>query len=120
MLVTWGLTAGIFAEAPVVRLVQSTAVWLALALMMLAAVVLFSCRMSTLAALAAGVALFAVLGILTLWGPALRYTPAGLLGAPTQILAGESASLASPLVTTAAATLLLIAAATRVFRRVEI
>ena len=97
-----------------------TAVWIALALLLLAVVALFSCVMSTLAALAAGFAAYAVMGILTLWGPAIRYSPAGLLGAPAKLLAAEPVSLAWPLATTAAAIVVLMAIAVWAFRRVEI
>ena len=119
-LITWGLTAAIFSEAPPARLFAATAAWLVFALMLLAAMVLLSSAMSTLAAVGVGVGIFAALGILNLWGPAVRYTPAGLLGAPSNLLLGQAANTTWPLVTGAAVTVGLVAAAVWVFRRVEI
>lgn len=119
-LVTWGLTAAIFGEAPPERLFGPTAVWIVLALLLLAVVALFSCFMSTLAALAMGFGAYAVMGILTLWGPAVRYSPAGLLGAPSKMLAAEPVTLTWPLATCAVTIVALMAAAVWAFKRVEI
>lgn len=119
-LVTWGLTVALFTKAPPERLVTGTAAWLALALLLLAVVILCSCVMSTLAALAAGFGAYALLGIATLWGPAVRYSPVGLLGAPAKLLAGEAVDLTWPFATAAGVTLLLVAASVWLFRRVEI
>ena len=119
-LVTWAVTAAIFAEAPPERLFSATAVWLAFGLVLLAVMVLLSAAFSTLAAVGAGVGVFAALGILTLWGPAVRSTPAGLIGAPSQVLADTGTHLAVPLLTAALSIPLLVVAAIWVFRRQEL
>ena len=119
-LATWGVTAAIFGEAPPLRLLEASALWLAFALVMLAAMVMWSSAFSTLAALGAGMATFVVVGLLTLWGPTAHYTPAALVGAPTAALAGTSPEVLWPLVTAALAVLLLVFAATRIFAAKEI
>jgi ABC-2 type transport system permease protein len=119
-LVTWGLTRVLFDEAPPARLLESTGAWIAFALMLLAVMVLLSSVMSTLAAVGSGVGVFALLGILNLWGPAVRYTFVGLLGAPAQLLQGTARDLTWPIATAIAAVPLLIASAVAAFRRVEI
>ncbi len=118
--VTWAVTAAIFGEAPPEPLVSATAVWLVFALVLLAAMVLLSAAFSTLAAVGAGVGVFAALGILTIWGPAVRNTPVGLIGAPSRILQSQSAQATGPLVAAAVAIPLLVLAAIWVFRRQEL
>ena len=119
-LVTWGVTAAVFGEAPLERLFLATAVWVVFALVMVAFMLIFSSAFSTLAAIGAGVGAFAVLGILTMWGPAVRLTPAGLIGAPAQVLADKAPNLAWPLATAAISIPLLVLAAVWVFRRQEL
>lgn len=117
---TWGVTAAVFGEAPPARLFAASALWLALGLFLLAVMVLWSSALSTLAALGAGIGSFVLLGLLTLWGPSLRNTPAGLIGTPGEALAGASPSVLWPLVTAGVAIPLLVWAATRVFGRRDI
>ncbi len=119
-LITWGLTAAIFTEAPPAHLFAATGAWLVFALLLLAAMVLLSSAMSTLAAVGVGVGIFAALGFLTLWGPASRYSPAGLLGVPSKLMLGQADYIVWPLITGAVVAVLLVATAVLVFRRVEI
>lgn len=116
----WIGTLAVFGEAPPERLLSATTAWLGLALMLLAAMVLFSATLKSLAAGGVGVAAFFGLSVLTLWGPAVRYSPAGLLPAMTDLLAGEQVAIVWPSVTTALVTLALLACAEAVFRRAEI
>ncbi|MDP2299305.1 MAG: ABC transporter permease [Coriobacteriia bacterium] len=120
-LLTWGLTYAIFAEAPVAPLVEATGAWLALGLMFLALMELFSSAMDSQAG-AAGLGFlgFIAIGIATLWAPAVEYSPAGLLGAPTALVIGESVALGWPVGSTLALTALLVATAVLVFRRREL
>lgn len=119
-LVTWGVTALVFDQAPPGRLFAASALWLAFGLLLLALMVLWSSAFSTLAALGAGIGSFVLLGILSLWGPALRYTPAGLVSAPGAMLAGRSPDVFWPLVATALAIPFVIWVAARVFGRRDI
>jgi ABC-2 type transport system permease protein len=119
--VTWGVTCAIFAKAPPAPLVEATAAWLALGLLFLALMALLSSALDSQAG-AAGLGFlgFVAIGIATLWAPAVEYSPAGLLGAPTSLVMGESVALGWPVGTSLALTALLVAGAAMVFRRREL
>lgn len=119
-LVCWGITYLTFSEAPFERLATSTATWLGFALMLLAVMTLLSSAFKSLAAGGLGIGVFFVLSILPLWGPALRYSPAGLGSAPNALLAGESPALVWPIATAAIGVVVLVTAAVLVFSRREI
>lgn len=119
-LVCWGATYATFGEAPIARLASSTGAWLAFALLMLAVMTVLSSAFKTLAAGGLGIGAFFVLSILPLWGPALRYSPAGLSSAPNALLVGESPALLWPLATAAIGVVALVTAAVYVFKRQEI
>lgn len=120
-LATWGLTYAIFAEAPLAPLAQATGAWLLTGALFLALMVALSAAMDSQAG-AAGLGFlgFIVLSIATLWKPAMDYSPAGLLSAPTTLVMGESATLGWPIATTVALTLVCVAAAVLVFRKREL
>lgn len=119
--VTWGITLAVFGEAPLDRLVASTAAWLVLALLFLALMEALSASIDSQAGAAGlGLAAFMLLSIATLWGPLQRYSPAGLMNAPAEIVVGKPVELLWPLVTTATAIVVLIAVAASVFRRREL
>jgi ABC-2 type transport system permease protein len=119
-LVTWGLTYAVFAEAPLAPLAGATGAWLVLALAFLALMLALSAAIDSQAG-AAGLGFlgFIAVSIALLWAPAVKYSPAGLMGAPTELVMGESASLGWPVATTLALTALLVAVAVAVFRRRE-
>ncbi len=116
----WAGTLAVFGEAPPERLLLSTVTWLGVALLLHAAMTLLSARLRSLAAGGAGIGVFFGLSVLSLWGPAVRYSPAGLLPAMAALLAGEEVALAWPSVTTAIAVAALLAAAIAAFKRAEI
>jgi ABC-2 type transport system permease protein len=120
-LATWGLTYAIFAEAPLAPIAQATGTWLLTGALFLALMVALSAAMDSQAG-AAGLGFlgFIVLSIATLWKPAMDYSPAGLLSAPTTLVMGESATLGWPIATTVALTLACVAAAVLVFRKREL
>lgn len=98
--VTWGITAAIFGEAPFAPLAEATGAWLVFGVMFLAVMTLLSVIVNSQAGAAGtGLAVFLVLSILTLWGPALDYSPAGLVNMPTDLVLGEAADTLWPLVT---------------------
>lgn len=118
---TWGVTLAVFGEAPLRPLVEPTAVWLAFAALVVALMTLASVLVpSPSGAAGLGVGIYAAMTIVALWGWAVEHTPAGLLGAPGALLAGERPPLAWPLATAAAATVAVLAAATLVFSRREL
>ena len=118
---TWLATLPFFPDPPLTPLVQATAVWIVLGLFFLALMLLISAAIDSQAGAAGlGLAAYLVISILTVWGPAVRYGPAGLVGAPTEIAMGEAGSLLWPIVVTLALTAALVAAAVAVFRRREL
>jgi len=120
-LATWGLTYAVFAEAPLAPLAQATATWLALGVMILALMVALSAAIDSQAG-AAGLGFlgFIALSIATLWSPAVEHSPAGLLGAPTNLVMGKPVTLGWPLATTFALTAVFVLVAVAVFRRREL
>ncbi|MBE0476504.1 MAG: ABC transporter permease [Coriobacteriia bacterium] len=120
-LLTWGVTYAVFGEAPYRPLAEATGVWLVWGLMLLGIMTLLSVAVDSQAGAAgAGLGVFLVLSVLSLWGPALRYTPAGLVGAPTDVVMSRPGDLLFPLVTGAATGALALAAAVRLFERKEL
>lgn len=120
-LLTWGVTYAIFAEAPLAPLAGATGTWLAFALLFIALLELLSAAMdSQSAAVGLGFGAYALLGIGALWEPAVRYSPCGLLGAPTEIVTGSADSVLWPVAVSLLLALALVGLAVAVFRRREL
>ncbi len=120
-LATWGITYAIFAEAPLAPLAEATGAWLLFALMFVALMELLSAVLDSQAGAAGiGFGAYILLSVATLWAPMLDYTPAGLVGAPTNIVLGESGALGWPIAVTLALTALFAAGAVYVFKRREL
>lgn len=136
-LLAWGLTAALFPATPLLPFVGVSAVWLVLALMVMAATVWASGLASgPLPAVGVGIAVWLVLTVGGVWDVAYRYTPAGLSGLVGKIAAGggsgglgggglgggglSAGDLVWPLVTGALAVVLLLAGAVASFRRREL
>jgi len=118
---TWGLTLAVFGQAPVGELARATALWLALGTLLLALMTLLSVLLRSQAAAAGvGLAVYFLLVILTVWEPAVRHTPAGLLAAPAQLAAGGAPPLAWPLATGALVSAAAVLAAMAAFRHQEL
>ncbi len=119
--VTWGMTYLIFAEAPVRVLAEATGVWLASALFITGVMTLISALVGSQSGAAGlGFGVLVLLSIVTLWGPAVEYSPAGLLIAPNAVLLGTGMSIAWPLATSALATVALVGGAVLAFGRKEL
>jgi ABC-2 type transport system permease protein len=119
--VTWGITRAVFGEAPVGLLAETTGAWLAFGVVLLGVMTLLSASVSSQAGAAgAGFGVFVVMSLLTLWEPMVRYTPAGLVGAASAVLADKHPDLLWPLVTGALMVGLCVAAAVGVFARREL
>lgn len=98
--ICWLMTLAIFGSAPVTELVQSTALWLLLALLFVCLMTLLSVLVNAQAGAAgAGIALYFVLSILSQWGPAQQGSPAGLLTAATGVINGDSVPVLVPVIT---------------------
>ncbi|MBN9326812.1 MAG: ABC transporter permease subunit [Cellulomonas sp.] len=120
-LVTWGLTAAFFGTAPGSGLWGSALVWLVLAVQFIALMTLLSVVIGSAAGAAgAGLGVYVLLSIASIWKPLARYSPAGLPTQATALAAGTEASALWPVVTWLVLSVLLVAAAALVFRRKEL
>lgn len=114
-------TYGVFSEAPLQRLLASSGAWLASALLAVALTEALSAAMPTIAAGIGGLVAWWLLGgLLSLWEPAVTYSPVGLLSAPADLLAGKDVALGWPLATTALLVVALVAVAGAIFARREL
>lgn len=121
MLITWGLTLIWFPDAPFGPLVAATAAWLLFALLLVAVVMLGSAAVDSGAGAAGiGLGFFFLLMLSGVWGPMLRWTPAGMAGAPAALGADLEVEVLWPAVTTAILTAVLVWAAVKVFERREL
>lgn len=120
-ILTWGLTLAIFGEAPVTPIAQATGAWLLLAALFVALMVLLSAVLDSQAGAAGlGFVGYIVLSIVTLWKWPLKYSPAALINAPNELLAGKPLQLAWPIAATVLLTVVLVGAAVFVFDRREL
>lgn len=114
------VTILVFGEAPPAELWGPTLVWLVFAALLISISVLLSSVVSTLAAAGIGVGVFFALSLGALWGPAVKYSPVGLVTAPTELLAGKDPSTAWPIATGIAAAFICTAVAAALFSRREL
>jgi ABC-2 type transport system permease protein len=119
--VTWLVTLATFGEAPLGVLASSTGAWLAWGVLLVATMTLASTLVNSLAGAAGlGFAALIALSIATLWGPALEYSPAGLMNAPSALVVGDAVALTFPLLTALGLAVALVLAAVRTFTRAEL
>lgn len=120
-LVTWAVTLAAFGEAPVGLLLAATGAWLVWGLLFVGIMVFFSSLVGAQAGAAGlGLAAFIGLSVLSVWGPAVRYSPVGLVGAPGDLVLGRGGPLFWPITTGLLLTLCAIVAAVAVFARKEL
>jgi ABC-2 type transport system permease protein len=118
---TWAVTWAVFGEAPWLNLATATGAWLIWAWMFVAIMLFLSALLGSQAGAAGlGLAAFALLSIPAIWDGAARFTPSGLLGAPTQIVMGTAGALFWPMITTIVLTAVAVAGAMAVFARKEL
>ena len=121
MLVTWGVTLIWFPDAPFGPLLAATAAWLLFALLLVAVVLLGSAAVDSGAGAAGiGLGFFFLLMLSGIWGPMLRWTPAGMVNAPVALGADVEVDLLWPALTTAILIVALVWAAVKVFERREL
>lgn len=119
--VAWAATYLVFGEAPVADLVAGVGIWAVMALLLTTAMLLISAGVASQPGAAGiGLAAYAILAVLSIWGVTQRFTPAGLFDAVYGSLAGESASLLWPVLTALVGMGVLLAGAVIVFRHKEI
>jgi len=121
MLITFGFTLVFFPDAPFWPLLAATAAWLLFALLLVAVVLAGSAAVDSGAGAAGiGLGFFVLLMIAGIWGPLVRWTPAGMVNAPVALGADMDVAILWPALTTAALTAVFVALAVRVFERREL
>jgi len=118
--VTCGVTLAVFGEAPAAPLFKAAGIWLVFAILLVAIAVLLSCLLSTLAAAGTAVLVYFVISIASAWGPAVRWSPAGLVGAPSALIASKAVDVGWALATSVAFTGVFLLAAIAAFDRREL
>lgn len=121
-LITWGLSAVVFGDAPGGPLWSAAGIWLVLALLYLSVMTLLSVLVPS-AAGAAGVGLgvFVLLSIGSIWKPIASYSPAGLAGRAATLAAGTATdSVAWPTVISLLLCVVAVGLAATLFRRQEL
>ncbi len=120
-LVTWGVTYAVFAEAPLRPLAEATGAWLALALLFVGLMLALSAVMDSQSGAAGlGFVVFITTSLGGLWRWAAEHTPAGLFGAPSDVVTGQAGPLGWPIVSALALTGGLVTAAILIFGRREL
>lgn len=120
-LVTWDLTKFVFNKSPGGPLWTAVLGWLALAIFFLGVMTLLSSLLSSQAGAAGiGLGVFTALSLAGMWEPLQKYSPAGLVGAPTALAAGKETAILSPVVTSLGLAVLLVMIAAEVFRTKEL
>ncbi len=116
----WAVTLAVFGEAPLGGFTESVLIFLALAAFIVAIMLLCSTVVNTQAG-AAGLGLLAYLvaSILSGWGPARDYSPAGLFSAVGAVLTRDNVPVLGPAIATIVATALILALTIAIFTRQE-
>jgi hypothetical protein len=121
MLLCAVLTRVIFGPAPTWPLAHAVLLWLAYALLLVAAMTFFSAAFAARGAAAGGGLAFFFLGFLiAIWEPTVRLTFVGLLPAASKAALGQPVTAFWPLLTAAAASVVSAALAIVVFERKEL
>jgi ABC-2 type transport system permease protein len=120
-LVTWGLTAAVFGQAPGSALWSSSHVWLVFGVLFIALMTLLSVLIGSAAGAAgAGFGAYALVSIAAIWKPLGTYSPAALATMPSSLAAGKDVAVLWPVLTSLLLAAALVALASRAFRRSEL
>lgn len=121
-LITWGITAAVFGEAPGNTLWRSSLLWLVLGVLFVALMALLSVLVPAPAGAAgAGLGAYVLLSIGAIWNPLNSYSPAGITGQATSIASGAEVPTSFWAVTTSLVlSLALVCLAAMLFRRKEL
>lgn len=114
-----GLAYGVFGSLPLSPLLGGVGLWLALALLYTAAMVVLSSRIGSQSALG-GIGIYIVFSLFTLSAPLQQHTPAGIGAAAEGLVRANGTAWAWPLITTLVIAALLVTASGRIFARREI
>jgi len=120
-LVTWGLTAAIFGQAPGSALWSSSLVWLVFGVLFIALMTLLSVLIgSSAGAAGVGIGAYALVSIAAIWKPLGTYSPAALTKVTSSLLAGKDVAVLWPVLTSLLLAAALFALAALTFRRSEL
>jgi len=120
-LITWGLTAAIFGQAPGSALWSASLVWLVYGVLFIALMTLLSVLIgSSAGAAGVGIGAYALVSIAAIWKPLGTYSPAALATLPSSLVAGKDVAVLWPVLTSLLLAAVLFALAARAFRRSEL
>ena len=117
-LLTWGLTAAVFRQAPGSALWSSALVWLVFGVLFITLMTLLSVLIGSAAGAAgAGLGTYALVSIAAIWKPLGTYLPAALATVPSSLAAGKDVAVLWPVLTSLLLSAVFVALATLAFRR---
>jgi ABC-2 type transport system permease protein len=120
-LITWGLTAAIFGQAPGSALWSSALVWLVFGVLFIALMTLLSVIIGSAAGAAgAGLGVYALVSVAAIWKPLGTYSPAALAAQPASLAAGKDVAVLWPVLTSLLLAVVLVALAALAFRRKDL
>ena len=120
-LITWGVTAAVFGQAPGSALWSSSLVWLVFGVLFIALMTLLSVLIGSAAGAAgAGLGAYALVSIAAIWKPLGTYSPAALATMPSSLAAGKDVAVLWPVLTSLLLAAALFALAALTFRRSEL
>ena len=120
-LITWVITAMLFPSAPIEPILASTLLWLAFGLLFVSLMALLSVAIkSSAGAAGAGLGVFVLISIASIWKPLGTYSPAALNTQANSIALGHPVSWQWPLLTCILLYIALALLATSKFRRKEL
>ncbi|MHB8274764.1 MAG: ATP-binding cassette domain-containing protein [Dermatophilaceae bacterium] len=120
-LVTWGITAAIFGQAPGSALWSASLVWLVFGVLFIALMTLLSVLIgSSAGAAGVGIGAYALVSIAATWKPLGTNSPAALATLPSSLVAGKGVAVLWPVLTSLLLAAALFALAARAFRRSEL
>jgi len=120
-LLTWGLTAAVFRQAPGSALWSSALVWLVFGVLFITLMTLLSVLIGSAAGAAgAGLGTYALVSIAAIWKPLGTYLPAALATVPSSLAAGKDVAVLWPVLTSLLLAAVLVALATLAFRRSDL
>ena len=119
--ITWGLTWLIFGAAPGPALWKATGVFLALGVLFVCLMTLFSSLIGSAAGSAgAGLGAYIVLAIAAIWKPLGDYSPAALTTQSASLAASKDVSATWPVVTAVLLAIALVALTGWIFQRLDL
>ena len=120
-LITWGLTAAIFGQAPGSALWSAALVWLVFGVLFIALMTLLSVLIGSAAGAAgAGLGAYALVSAVAIWKPLGTYSPAGLASGPASLAASKDVAVLWPVLTSLLLAVVLVVLAALAFRRKDL